>query len=241
MFYQKKKEGGYTLVEFIIIVMIFGTISLFVLPFFDKNIYRFKQKEASGITNSMIKAAQSNYALFGNLPENMGAVLKFSKLKKCTANNVETEGSLVCIGFNPVAVENNDISFYSPSGNYKVDMRRVYTLDKKVIYQVKANPNGSKYLNNGSAVVGCFNSFSGSIVIKEYSAKSSDRGIKPYINCSANSELITEEERERLEQERLEQERLERERERLKPKPDPVKKCLLRNPRRPSQCLLFDK
>jgi len=290
MFFRRKTEEGYTFVELVTMVMIFGTVSLFILPSFNKSIYRFNQKEALGIINSMIKAAKSSYALFAELPSEMGAVSKFAKIKKCIANNVEIEGSSACKGSKPVSVEDNDVSFYSPSGNYKVEMSLVYTLDGKLIYLAKANPNGKNFSSKGSAVVGCFNSFNGITEIKEYSAKSSDRGVKSFIKCSSNSVLVTKEEKERLEQERLEQERLEQERleqerleqerleqerleqerleqerleqerleqerlererleqerleqerlerERLERKP---KKCLIRNPRRPSQCLSFE-
>ena len=258
MVHIKLKDEGYTFIELIIMVMIFGTIYLLVLPKFDQIILKFKQKEASGIINSMIKAAQSSYSLFGHVPTDMGAVSRFAKFNKCTANNVITEGSFACRGLKPVVVKNNDVSFFSPSGNYKVEMRRVYTSDGKVIYQAKANPNGGKYLINGSAVVGCFNSSNGITQIKEYSSKSTDRGVKSYIKCSANSVLFTEEEKERLKNERLEKERLEKERlekerlekerlakerlekERLGPEPVPIKKCLISNPRRPSQCLVFE-
>ena len=220
MLYKQKKDMGYTIVEFVMIAMIFGTIFLLILPTSDKIINRFKQKEATGIINSLIKAAQSSYALFGHLPADMGGVSKFVKFDKCTANNVKAEGAAVCKGLEPVAVENKDISFYSPSGNYKVEMRRAYTLDGQQIYQVKANPNGGKYLNEGSAVVGCFNPSNGMTQVKEYASKSSDRGIKSFIKCSTNLVLLTEEEkskleRQRLEQERLEEERIEAERQRL--------------------------
>ena len=70
---------GYTIVEFVLMAMIFGITFLLVLPTFDKNINRFKQKEATGIINSLIKAAQSSYALLGHLPADMGEVSKFVK------------------------------------------------------------------------------------------------------------------------------------------------------------------
>ena len=214
MLCKQEKEKGYTLVEFVIMTSILGTISLLVFPSYENITNRFKQTEAVGIINSMIKAAQSHYALFGYLPEDMGAVSKYAKFNKCPASNAKTEGSLVCRRLVPVAVKSNDVFFYSPSGNYKVEMRRVYTLNENQIFQAKANPNGGKYLKNGSAVVGCFNSSNGMTQIVEYSSKSSDRGVKSYIKCSTNLVLFTEAERqERLEQERLEQERLEKERQ----------------------------
>ena len=215
MLYKQKKDMGYTIVEFVMMAMTFGTFFLLIFPTFDRISNRFKQKEATGIINSLIKAAQSSYALFGHLPADMGGVSKFVKINKCTANNVKTEGAPVCKDLEPVAVKNKDIFFYSPSGNYKVEMRRVYTLDGQQIYQVKANPNGGKYLNEGSAVVGCFNPSNGMTQVKEYSSKSSDRGVKSFIKCSTNLALLTEEEKSKLEQERMEAERQRLEQERL--------------------------
>ena len=77
------------------------------------------------------------------LPENMGELSKFARLQKCVASNIESEGSSVCRDSSPVAVGQDDLLFYSSSGNYKVEMRKAYTIDENLVYQVKANPNGN--------------------------------------------------------------------------------------------------
>ena len=43
--------------------------------------FKFRQKEATGIVNSMIKSAQSNYGLFAKIPEDMGDISKFAKFQ----------------------------------------------------------------------------------------------------------------------------------------------------------------
>ena len=106
MFDKQKKEDGYTLVEVVLMAMTFGSISLIVFPQFQPTVNKFRQKEAAGIVNSMIKAAQSNYALFARLPKDMGEVSKFSKFQKCNENNADTEGASVCRNSSPVDVEN---------------------------------------------------------------------------------------------------------------------------------------
>ena len=204
IFLRKNNDEGFTFLEIILIAMVFGTLSSIAVPQAGNIVNKFRQKEATGIVNSMIKSAQSNYALFARLPDDMGEVSKFASFQKCNENNADIKGASVCRNSTPIKVK-NDVLFYSPSGRYKVEMRKVTGTDGREIFQVKANPNGGNYLNNGSAVVGCFDSSSGITQIKEYSSKSSDRGVQTYIKCISNLE------KERLEKERLEKEKLEKE------------------------------
>ncbi len=179
---NKEEEEGFTSIELIIIAFVVGTISSLVLPQIEPIINKHRQKEAAGIIDSMIKSAQSNYALFAKLPDNMKDISKFASLQKCNKKNANTKGASVCRDSTPVAV-GNDLLFYSPSGRYKIEMRKIDTEEGKQIYQVKANPNGEGYEKNGSAVVGCYNPFDGITQIQEYSSKSDDKGVKPYLKC----------------------------------------------------------
>ena len=55
------------------------------------------------------------------------------------------------------------------------------------MFLVKANPNGSVFSKEGSAVIGCYSPTSGISLIKNYSSKKSERGIKEYIECGKQS------------------------------------------------------
>jgi len=178
----KTNDEGFTFLEIILIAIVFGTISSIAVPQFEPIINKFRQKEATGIVNSMIKSAQSNYALLARLPEDMGEVSKYATFKKCNVNNAESKGASACKNTRPVTV-GKEILFYSPTGRYKVEMRKINTNDGRPIYQVKANPNGENYINEGSAVVGCYNPTGGITYIKEYSAKKAGKGVKPFVNC----------------------------------------------------------
>ena len=76
----KNNNEGFTLLEIILMAMVFGTISSIAVPQFEPIVNKFRQKEATGIVNSMIKSAQSNYALFARIPEDMGEISKFSTI-----------------------------------------------------------------------------------------------------------------------------------------------------------------
>ena len=66
------KNGGFTFLEFILAVSLLGITSSIVIPFISSTLNKSKQREADLIVSSIIKSAKAHYAIFGNLPENMG-------------------------------------------------------------------------------------------------------------------------------------------------------------------------
>ena len=108
---SKNKEEGFTSVELIVLTIIIGAISSLVVPQIEPVVNRYRQKEATRIVNSMIKAAQSNYALSAYLPDNSKDISKFASLQKCNADSVQSEGAAVCRNSIPVSVD-NELFFY---------------------------------------------------------------------------------------------------------------------------------
>ena len=143
--YKKNEDEGFTFLEIILIAMVFGTISSIAVPRIDPIVNKFRQKEATGIVNSMIKASQSNYALFAQIPDDLGDLSKFATFQKCNEQNVDVKGSSVCRTSIPVNVR-KEVLFYSPSGRYKVEMRKGYTSDGTEIFQVNKNQLSVKHL-----------------------------------------------------------------------------------------------
>ena len=133
----------------------------------------------------MIKAAKSNYGLYAYLPSSMREIIKFTNLKKCNTNDVDLNGRLSCKNVLATPVEINDIFFFSPSGNYKIEMSSTYSKEDGSMFLVKANPNGLNYEDKGSAVVGCYSPTSGVSLVKEFSGY--DKGEKDYITCGSQN------------------------------------------------------
>jgi len=179
----KNKEQGFSFIEFIIAITLLGITSKLIFPIFTSSINKARQKEATLIVSSMLKSAKSNYGLYAFLPFNMGDLKKFAKFKKCNANQVDINGRLACKNSKSVSVENNEVSFFSPSGNYKVEMSQIFSEEEGSMFLVKANPNGLTFKNEGSAVVGCYSPISGVSLVKEFSGKRNDRGEKSFITC----------------------------------------------------------
>ena len=163
------KEEGFSFLEFIIAVTLLGITSKLIFPIFTSSINKSRQKEATLIVSSMLKSAKSNYGLYAFLPFKMGELKKFAEFKKCDANQVDINGRLACKNSKPVSVENDEVSFFSPSGNYKIEMSQIFSEEEGSMFLVKANPNGISYKSEGSAVVGCYSPISGVSLVKAVS------------------------------------------------------------------------
>ena len=82
-FFEKKiiflnKQPGYTIVEILLVTLIFGLTFSISLPLFGAVINKAKQKEATLIVNKMLKAVEANYALDAFLPSKMNPINKFA-------------------------------------------------------------------------------------------------------------------------------------------------------------------
>ena len=182
LFKKSLYDEGFTLVELIVVVMMIGILSSIAIPQFMSAADKAKQKEASAIVASMVKAATAYNTEYGALPANMGEMSEYARFQKCTAANVATEGGSACKSSTPVAVADNDVSFYSTSGHYQVLMQRT---DSNTKLKIRALPNGGAFSANGSGVTGCYNPAQGVSQVKEMSSKTSGRGRNnvPTPNC----------------------------------------------------------
>ena len=176
---QLKDEEGFTLVELIVVVMMIGILSSIAIPQFMTAADKAKQKEATGIVSALVKAATAFQTEYGDLPTNAGDIEEYARFQMCDQTNMETEGGKVCKGTDPVAVPDDAESFYSTSGNYLIEFQ---TEEGKgansdaTIFQVRAQPNGGAYKDNGSAVTGCYNPKDATSKVYELTAKAVDRG-----------------------------------------------------------------
>ena len=182
---EMRDENGFTLVELIVVVMMIGILSSIAIPQFMSAADKAKQKEASAIVASIMKAATAYQTEYGALPNDMGDVSEYARFQKCTAATVATDGGAACKPAltTPVEVDPTDTQFYSTSGHYDVEIQSSGTPE---IFQVRANPNGGAYVTNGSAVVGCYNPTDSVSQIREYRSTAAEKGgdpKKPFPSC----------------------------------------------------------
>ena len=80
-FYEEQQ--GYTIVEILLITLIIGLTFSISLPLFGTVINKARQKEATLIVNSVLKAVKANYSLKSFLPTKTRPLNKFVSLHKC--------------------------------------------------------------------------------------------------------------------------------------------------------------
>jgi len=176
---ELKDEEGFTLVELIVVVMMIGILSSIAIPQFMTAADKAKQKEATGIVAALVKAATAFQTEYGDLPDDLTDIEEYARFQRCNQTGMETDGGKVCKGTDPVKVPDDAESFYSTSGNYLIEFK---TEDGKgansdaTIFQVRAQPNGGAYADNGSAVTGCYNPKDATSKVYELTAKAADRG-----------------------------------------------------------------
>lgn len=176
---ELKAENGFTLVELIVVVMMIGILSSIAIPQFMSAANKAKQKEASTIVATMVKAATAYNTEYGVLPE-ADAIIEgleeYAQFQKCGEATAESRGAAVCKDAIPVKVQAADVNFISTSGHYLLE----YTIgassanEENPIFQVRANPSGGTYARDGSAVTGCYNAVEGVSKVTEFPAQ--DKG-----------------------------------------------------------------
>ena len=175
------KQEGYTIVEILLVTLVIGLTFSVSLPLFGAVINKARQKEATLIVNSVLKAVKANYALEAFLPTKIKPLKKFAIFHKCISEEVAMKGREVCDLSTIAKTGANDDYFYSPSGNYKVEFKTTGISNSDIIFQVRAIPNGVNYKNKGSSVTACFNPIGGISYIKEYSFL--NVGEKEFMSC----------------------------------------------------------
>ena len=193
-----QKQEGYTIVEILVVTLIIGLTLSISLPLFGAVLNKARQKEATLIVNTILKAVQANYALEAFLPTKMRYLNKFATFQKCDSDEVSIKGRKVCSSNTIVKTDINDDYFYSPSGNYKVELKKTEISNSDIIFQVRAIPNGVGYRDEGSSVTGCFNPIGGESIIKEYSFF--NVGEKKFISCFTELQINKAEEARKAEE-----------------------------------------
>ena len=216
------KQEGYTIVEILLVTLVIGFTCSVSFPLFGAVINKARQKEATLIVNSVLKAVKASYVLDAFLPSKIKSLEKFATFQKCNSEEVSIKGREVCDLNTIVKAEANDDYFYSPSGNYKVEFKTTGISNSDIIFQVRAIPNGVIYRDKGSSVTGCFNPIEEISSIKEYSFF--NVGEKEFMSCFTALQINKAEEARKAEEERKAEE-------------NPM--CVYWNPRNPSQCFRY--
>ena len=163
-------ESGFTLVELIVVVVIIGILSAIPVPSFQNASDKAKQKEASSIVASMLKAGQAFYTENSQVPSRLSHLGQYITITGCT-----TTGSACKTRTPRNHTNDNGRDFTSPSGNYRITLR-----NRGTRVDVLATPYG-QYRNTGYGTSGCYNYQTGSTKVVDQTQKGS-RYVRT-VNC----------------------------------------------------------
>ncbi len=152
------KVNGFTLIELIVVVMIIGILSSIAVPQFLSSADKAKQKEASLLMGSYLKAAQSYYTEYSSVPVNAGGIKNYVSVTQCPSSG----GASACKSATPSVVSDNSYQWFSPSGNYRILMER-----NAQRFRIMSYPHGGSYANTGYGVKACFNPATGGAKVFE--------------------------------------------------------------------------
>lgn len=153
---NKNIDSAFTLVELIVVVVIIGILSSIAVPAFRNASDKARQKEASTLIATYVKAAQAYYTEFGSAAVNAANLSEYIQITGCS-NATTTQ----CASAAPVAVTTGT-EWNAPSGAFSFVM--AYGSNKTTF---TANSTGSP---QGRGVTGCYNNATGATKVVDASS-----------------------------------------------------------------------
>ena len=168
-----KSQNAFTLVELIVVVVIIGILSSIAIPSFQNASEKAKQKEASSLIASYVKAAQAYYTEYSVLARTPLELSEYVSVNYCRHNDPKTCKS------DPNAVRQNtsnraNFTWRTPSGNYRI----LHSTRNAEMINFLAYPHNPR---SGLAVTGCFSTRSGATRVMENPGNRP--GNPSYISC----------------------------------------------------------
>ena len=168
-----KSQNAFTLVELIVVVVIIGILSSIAIPSFQNASDKAKQKEASTLIGSYLKAAQAYYTEYGQLAYRAVDLGQYVAVSACRYNNAQQCKT------NSNAIVNysnwGGTSWYSPTGNYQIRLIRSGSTRLNIL----AYPRSA----SGLGAVGCYSTTSGATKLNEMTGNQKGTGPVRAISC----------------------------------------------------------
>ena len=161
--YLNNDQDGFTLVELIVVVVIIGILSAIAIPSFQNASAKAKQKEASILISSYLKASQAYLMEFGSLPKKAQDISNYITVTACCTQMGcgKRQSPQFCKANSAIVVNGAETSWNTQSGLYAIVM---YSRSNQL--QFTANPT-AWFQGAGYGVGGCINGVSGTTMVSD--------------------------------------------------------------------------
>ena len=158
-------QEGFTLVELIVVIVIVGILSAIAIPSFQNASAKARQKEASILISSYMKASKAFLMEYGYLPKTAQDISNYITVTACcTQMGCSNRNSpQFCKANPPVVVNGAETSWNTQSGLYAIQM---YLKSNQNQLQWTANPT-IWFQGTGYGVGGCVSGVTGASRISE--------------------------------------------------------------------------
>ena len=168
-----KSQSAFTLVELIVVVVIIGILSSIAIPSFQNASDKAKQKEASTLVGSYLKAAQAYYTEYGQLAyraSELGQYVAISACRYSNAQQCKTNNNAIVNYSNSGTTQWN-----SPTGNYYIRLER----RSNTMLNIRAIPRSA----SGLGAVGCYSTATGATKLNEMAGNQKGSSAVRNISC----------------------------------------------------------
>ncbi len=195
---SQQDANGFTLVELIVVIMMIGILSSIAIPQFMSAANKAKQKEATSIVGSALRAAAAYNTEYGSMPSTIPALTEYARFQACVATGITdatTGGAAACKNKTPdlakgTGANQTSTTWYSPSGNYLCTIateNKTVSSVVKNMFQITCDPYGPTYAGDGGSVQGCYNGSDSTNLVKEWKLNDSEKG--PQLSDGAEKQL----------------------------------------------------
>ena len=148
---SKNIDSAFTLVELIVVIVIIGILSSIAVPAFRNAADKARQKEASTLVSTYVKAAQAYQTETGSAARTAANLKEYISVTKCTSATSDA-----CSTETPIPALDTDVTWVVPSGSFRIIMNYNDT-SKRTIFTATSTADPQ-----GKGVSGCYNNTTGS-------------------------------------------------------------------------------
>lgn len=152
---NKNIDSAFTLVELIVVIVIIGILSSIAVPAFRNASDKARQKEATSLVSTYLKAAQAFNTEYGTGADKAGDLSQYISVTECSQAT-----TAACSTNTPSVVASDSTNWVTPSGAFRIILNNNTTANRLNFLAVPTTVGGK-------GVTACYNNTTGASKLLE--------------------------------------------------------------------------